>query len=84
MFAVTQEEELKGWELLALYGERPRGGGRDTVPGTSAGRGTRSLYSVPQSKDMGGDMSRRQISVMERASCLALGLFEVRRTWSGG
>lgn len=81
---MTQEEELKCWELLALYGERPRGGGRDTVPGSSVGRGPRSLYSVPQSKDMGVDVSRRQISVRERASCLALGLFEVRRTWSGG
>lgn len=78
---MTQEEDLKGWELLALYGERPRGGGGDTVPGSSVGRGTCLLCSVPQGKDMGVDVSRRQISGRERASCLALGLFEVRRTW---
>lgn len=32
--------------------------------------------SVPQSKHMGVDVSRRQISGRERASCLALGLLK--------
>lgn len=73
---MTQEEDLKGWELVALYGERPRGAGRDTVPGSSVGRGTCLLCSVPQSKHMGVDVSRRQISGRERASCLALGLLK--------
>lgn len=68
-----------------MYGERLRGGCRDKILGSTVERGTPSLYPGSRSKDMGMEVSRMQISVRERARCLALGLLDVRsleRTWA--
>lgn len=59
MFATTEEEEIKGRELLDVYGERARGGGRDEIPRRSPGREAHSLYPVPRSKDVGVEVSGR-------------------------
>lgn len=59
VFAATEEEEIKGRELLDVYGERTRGGWRDDIPGRSPGREARSLYPVPWSKDVGVEVSGR-------------------------
>lgn len=62
VFVVTKEEELKEWESFVLYGERPRGGGRDKIPGSSPGRRTHSLYPAPSSKEVRVECQRSNLS----------------------
>lgn len=53
--------------MLALYGERPRHGGKDKLPESSGGKGTCLLYPVCASeRGHGNACGRRQIPVRER------------------
>lgn len=55
MFAVTEEEEIKGWEVLALYGERSSDGGKDKLPG---GFWERDLCALSSASEQGHGSGR--------------------------